>query len=419
MHCYDKDPRISEKQLIESHCNVNFASNHYLCAYHRCIYGTYWKPPKNCLFPEHQKTTGKQPASCPATIKQSNCLTSIYERKFSIGGTLCIKHVKLINSLLSEENKDGCDLNNSNTSVYEPPCCETLPHSQIDYSDKTRKDLSSTLNLSPIWGIKRINAEDLADSSLRQIKSKYIKAKLNLKETFASSVTPGQSDILKEYPSQSDEENEVISKELQAMIDLYRDSDKICQTIILSMVDKPKEEIMQLFGCTKYKIDQTCLLKKQSDSLNIPKVVKHNHQRMDQLKYEYFLDFIFTSGILMDVAYGTTNTKHDSGETQTLSHAVLTVRFKHVIGSYTEICKCSEFQLFSESSLYRILRSLKPSHRKSLSGLDDIMADGLNAFDSLHGIIYFTLPTYWTGASYISLLRLCEIFLNDELSIRD
>ena len=140
---------------------------------------------------------------------------------------------------------------------------------------------------------------------------------------------------------------------------------------------------------------------------------------MDQLKYEYFLDFIFTSGILMDVAYGTTNTKHDSGETQTLSHAVLTVRFKHVIGSYTEICKCSEFQPFSESSLYRILRSLKPSHRKSLSGLDDIMADGLNAFDSLHGIIYFTLPTYWTGASYISLLSLCEIFLNDELSIRD
>ena len=37
------------------------------------------------------------------------------------------------------------------------------------------------------------------------------------------------------------------------MIDLYKDSDKIYQPIILSMVDKPKEEIMQLFGCTKYK----------------------------------------------------------------------------------------------------------------------------------------------------------------------
>ena len=243
---------------------------------------------------------------------------------------------------------------------------------------------------------------------MRQIKSKYIKAKINLKETFASSAAPGQSDILKEYLSQSDEENEVISKELQ-----------ICQTIILSMVDKPKKEIIQFFSCTKYKIDQACLLKKQCDSLNIPKVVKHNCQRMDQLKCEHFLDFIFTSGILMDVEYGTTNIKYNSGETQIIAHVVLTVRFKHAIGSYIDMCKSSEFQPLSENSLYRILKSLKPSQRNSLSVLDDIMTDGLNVFDSLHGIIYFTSPTYWTGASYISLLSLCEICLNDELSIRD
>ena len=121
--------------------------------------------------------------------------------------------------------------------------------------------------------------------------------------------------------------------------------------------------------------------------------MKHNRQRMDQLKCEYFLDFIFTSGILMNVAYGTTNIKYDSGITQTLPSAVLTVRFKHAIGSYIEMCKSSEFQPLSESSLYIILRSHKPSQRRSLSGLDDIMADGLNAFDSLHGIISFNLPT--------------------------
>ena len=64
------------------------------------------------------------------------------------------------------------------------------------------------------------------------------------------------------------------------------------------------------------------------------------------------------------------------------------------------MCRSSEFQPLSESLLYRILRSLKPSQRKSLSRLDDIMADGLNAFDSLHSFIYFTLPTcilYRTG----------------------
>ena len=76
---------------------------------------------------------------------------------------------------------------------------------------------------------------------------------------------------------------------------------------------------------------------------------------MDQLKCEHFLDFIFTSGILMDVEYGTTNIKYNSGETQTIAHVVLTVRFKHAIVSYIDMCKSSEFQPLSENSLYRIL----------------------------------------------------------------
>ena len=99
--------------------------------------------------------------------------------------------------------------------------------------------------VSQIWVTKQKNVEDLADSSLIQIKCKYKKVKINFKET---------SDILKEYLSQSDEENEVISKELQVMIDLYKDSDKICQMLILSIVDKPKEEIMQLLGKNILKI---------------------------------------------------------------------------------------------------------------------------------------------------------------------
>ena len=63
--------------------------------------------------------------------------------------------MKLINSLLPEGNKDPCELNNSGTSVYEFPYCETLPHSQINYYDEIGKDLSSTLNLTPIRDIKQ------------------------------------------------------------------------------------------------------------------------------------------------------------------------------------------------------------------------------------------------------------------------
>ena len=41
------------------------------------------------------------------------------------------------------------------------------------------------------------NVEYVADGSLRQIKSKYIKAKINLKEAFAGSVAPGNLTYLK------------------------------------------------------------------------------------------------------------------------------------------------------------------------------------------------------------------------------
>ena len=116
IHCYSKDQEISEKQSIESCWDVNFASYNYLCAYHRCIYGTYRKPPKNCLFPEHQNTT----SISSYNNKTYNYLTIFYERKFPISGTLFMKHAKLRNILLSEENKDACDLNNSYTSALDP-----------------------------------------------------------------------------------------------------------------------------------------------------------------------------------------------------------------------------------------------------------------------------------------------------------
>ena len=89
-------------------------------------------------------------------------------------------------------------------------------------------------------------------------------------------------------------------------------------------------------------------VKKQSDYLNISKVVKYNRQIMNQLKCEHFLDFIFTSGILMDVSLWLTV----NANTFTTCCTDCTARFKHAIGSYIEMCSSCEFQLLSKSSLF-------------------------------------------------------------------
>ena len=40
---------------------------------------------------------------------------------------------------------------------------------------------------------------------------------------------------------------------------------------------------------------------------------KHIHRKLHMDKVEHFLEFVFNSGLLQDVAYGTCNIKFDSG----------------------------------------------------------------------------------------------------------
>ena len=59
---------------------------------------------------------------------------------------------------------------------------------------------------------------------------------------------------------------------------------------------------------------------------------------MDKGEADHFLDFLFSSGILQDVAYGTTKVKFQSGEEQRIAHAVITSKFSHTIAFYKVFC---------------------------------------------------------------------------------
>ena len=123
-------------------------------------------------------------------------------------------------------------------------------------------------------------------------------------------------------------------------------------------------------------------MEKESTSLSLPTKEKHTCRKLDLRKCEYFLDFIFNSGILQDVVYGGTNIKFGNGETQKIAHAILT-KYSHAITFYEQMCVESGYKTLSSSTLLRILKAVKPSLRKSLSGLDDVQASAMNAFDFL------------------------------------
>ena len=100
----------------------------------------------------------------------------------------------------------------------------------------------------------------------------------------------------------------------------------------------------------------------------------------------HFLDSIYSSGMLQDVANGVTRIKYDNGEEEKIAHAVLTSKYSHVISMYKESCKEVAYKPLSDTSLYRILHSIKPSRRKCLAGLDDTTAAGLTGFETLQNV---------------------------------
>ena len=199
---------------------------------------------------------------------------------------------------------------------------------------------------------------------MRAIKNNYKKAKLALKNKFAEAVAPGQSSVLADMLSDDDDMlDETINENLKTMKDIYKSSNNFGQLLILSLASQQysKFNIMNYFECSKRKVDNARKLHSFTEGICIPENKKHTQSKLDLHKCDHFLDFVFHSGLIEDVAYGTTNLTYSSGDTQTIPHAVITARYKGIIAYYPQFCKDNNYESLSESSLYRILKELKPS----------------------------------------------------------
>ncbi|KAL9969600.1 hypothetical protein ACROYT_G021833 [Oculina patagonica] len=90
-----------------------------------------------------------------------------------------------------------------------------------------------------------------------------------------------------------------------------------------------------------------------------------------------------SKNLLQDVAFGTKTLKLDSGERIVIPAVIRTLIPSRIIHQYTSYCKEQEFEPASERSLFRMLEICSASMQKSLHGLDNITAEGTEAFDNL------------------------------------
>ena len=160
------------------------------------------------------------------------------------------------------------------------------------------------------------------------------------------------------------------------------------QILSLFANDFSRIELQALFpGLSKWRIDQA---RQHAIEAGRGQLVPENpifRQRIDPVKVDHFISYISRPDLLQDVAFGTKTLKLDSGERIIIPAVIRTLIPSRIVTQYRSYCKQQEFEPASEHSLFRMLEICSASMQKSLHGLDNIIAEGAEAFDGLMSII--------------------------------
>ena len=142
---------------------------------------------------------------------------------------------------------------------------------------------------------------------------------MQLGKKFAEAIVPGQSDELISqvlHSEDEDVEEESVSEDLIVSLKMFKESDALGQILVLAVINHSKyskETLIRIFVCKKHQINQARKIQKEKSGLSIPEKKKIHRCQIPQEKIEHFLEFLFSRGLLQDVAYGVKKIKFDSG----------------------------------------------------------------------------------------------------------
>ena len=81
--------------------------------------------------------------------------------------------------------------------------------------------------------------------------------------------------------------------------------------------------------------------------------------------------------------YGLTTLRMDNGEKCELPKQIIQSQRSHAIVDYKKYCDETGFQSLGKSKLYDIINSIKPTQQRIVTGLDEIVVEGIEAWRSL------------------------------------
>jgi hypothetical protein len=390
-------PELSESELIQNRLQISVNPSSSICPKHRLDNGVFWRPSRQCMVPDILHCSKKSKIKVrQASESLAKAVTIHTGKHFPIGGTICNKCRKVIfqssenasTATISQESDP--DMNEEDNEYCLPP--DDNKKENLENFNFAIKTIPNMESLSPIkYQVKKTLVET-CDSTLYALKRKTKSAVTAFEQAYTEMLVPGRGSELRAIVLTEKEagkaESTIISN-LKRAVDCAPTRQMKAMLISTVCNEMSIQKLMTLFSCSRATVE----LAKQISNY-VPDTVKTlvtpspvTRKRLDMLKAEHFIDFLFSSGCLQDVAYGSTKITLSTGKEFVVPKLKRTNNKAHIIRMYENHATSQGLQPPSATTLLKILDHCKTSQRKSMQCVDTFVANGIDAFNHLSEIV--------------------------------
>lgn len=386
---FGADIVLTECDLIGLRSENKLDRNGWICTHHRFNLGKGYRPSTLCKHFQHKNSTAKGSKVSWELYK----FVRASDPQFVLGSLICAKCQKKLREKLDESMECDND-SDAEDSTYVP---ETVISDDDDKMLRRHQldDLTNALGVERVRFQINSNIQDMSTSSINYFRHLHAVMQSNLTDKFCSLVAPGQQDELRHIlvNSKETETDPVVTHLMEAFGTCNSPS---ARCAVLSLIPKTfsKAKVAELFGCSVYEISKARRVNKLYGACAIEPKKERVYSRLSIEKARHFIDFLFSTGLLQEVAYGTTKLQFECGDKVTVSDTILNGINEHAVKEYIIHCNEINFERLSRSTLLTLLVKMKPRNRKKLAGIDTFVVDGIEAYEvGVHLIIIRNITT--------------------------
>lgn len=143
----------------------------------------------------------------------------------------------------------------------------------------------------------------------------------------------------------------------------------------------PKSKVCELFGCSIYEIKTARSVMKEYGACGEKPITERKYSRLSLDKGRHFIDFLLSSGLLQEVAYGSSKVKFESGDEVSISTTILNGIREQAVKEYIIYCNEINYESLGRTTLLQLLVNMKHHIRTKLAGIDSFVVEGIEAFE--------------------------------------